>query len=446
MYFNRINKTITAMATAPGSSIGIIRISGKKSLEIAKKMTKKKVIKPFKTYITSIFSSNQVLDKALVLFFKSPKSFTGEDVVEFHLHGTSLNAKRVLEEIIKNGANQAINGEFSFRAVMNNKMNLSEAVSLSGLIVSSNETMLELSRKEAFENRFHKKITVFYEKWSKFNVLATSILDFPEHIDDFLPTKEISLNLEELQVFVQKTLENSNKLSNFSNTTIVLAGKPNVGKSTLFNQIIKTDRAIVSDEEGTTRDYISHKVMIGSMPVEIIDTAGIRKSDSKIENEGVLKSLNLIENKDFVVFVLDSSKEISSEEKEFINKLNPKKSVVVLNKIDKNKELSDFDAKFIQISAKNDLGIEELTKIIQQKISAMAPDTNTPAVFEEWQRNLLFSMNENIEDLKDYLKTDNIEIISHLIKTIYNLLTTFIGKEIDTKVYEKIFSNFCIGK
>ncbi len=446
MYFDRTGTTIAAIATSPGSSIGIIRISGSMALHIAKKISNVKHFSPNKISLVKLHnSSGSLIDNSLLLYFKAPRSFTGEDVVELHLHGSSLQAEDVLKLVIENGASPALNGEFSFRSVINGKMNLNDAINLSALIGATDSFMLQFARKEAFENSFHSIVKNLKLKWDSIHTLSTAILDFPDDISEYLPEKELISLCDFTYSNIQSIIDNSDKLLNLSSFSIVIAGKPNVGKSSLFNFLTNKNRAIVTEIEGTTRDYISDFIFIGQKKIEIIDTAGIRDVENGIEKLGISKSLSLIENRDLILFVVDSSKKLDEEDLAILKKIENKNFIIVANKADISFN-SSFDFSPISVSAKTGEGISELKNEINKYIEKLAPDTNIPVVTNSHQKEICKIICSTINELKENLHFSDIEIISLLINQIYKKILILLGEEERETVYEKIFSSFCIGK
>ncbi len=451
MYIERLSETIAAIATAKGSSIGIIRISGNDSLKIAQKIINTdKLLEPRKAYFVKISDNyDNIFDEAVVLFFKSPSSFTGEDVVEFHLHGSGANTEEILDKIISMGAKPAFNGEFSFRAVINGKMPLNKSMDLSALIAAEDTVSLEFARKQAFKNSFMEYLKSTKDAWEKFYVLFTAIVDFPDFMDDYVNRKELLDLIDTSISVVSKIEENNNSLRKFENFSIIIAGKPNVGKSSLFNKLLNRQRAIVNSQEGTTRDYITEIFYLGKNKIELTDTAGIRIASSEIEAEGISSAKKLLQNSDFIIYVIDGSKIPDEEDKNSLKNLDPQKTIIVVNKSDIATDFSrDFlsEFKIFNISAKTEDGLENLKKEIEIYVSSLMPDINTPVFNSKWQMQIAENFHSNLNELKEQINFENIEIISILLKETYDLLLKLIGESDDHSIYDKIFSSFCIGK
>lgn len=447
MYFDRLEKTIAAIATAPGSSIGIIRISGNMAIPIAEAISGKKDLEAMKVQLISAMGNDgNIIEKCLMLIFRAPKSYTGEDIAEFHVHGSAIQARKFIDIIIKYGAIPALSGEFSFRAVVNGKMNINEAVGLCGLIQAQDETTLAFSRKEAFENRFVSYIKEIFDEWERLFVVSTALLDFPEHISDYLPLKTTLELLEKTNTSLLRVLSNSSLLRNSSKLSIVITGKPNVGKSLLFNMLINKNRAIVSETSGTTRDYITDHLYIKDSAFNITDTAGIRKTENNIEKEGIEKTISLIEIGDLTLLVLDGSIPLDERDYDILSKTADKKRIIVINKKDQGFILSEDFEHCVKISAKTGDGVEDLKNIIEKMLIPLLPDDNLPVFLSSWQNETASRLIERLAELKENLGFGNIDLVSFLIKECYQLLMSLTGKIEKESVYEKIFSGFCIGK
>ena len=292
MFFDRTDQTICAFSTPPGSTIGIIRVSGKNSFSIASSLCNIKNFKHMCARLVKIKIENEIFDKCLVLPFKAPSSFTGEDVIEFHTHGSLENSRRIFSAIISSGAVAAINGEFSFRAVMNSKMEISEAIALDSLIRSESPVLSILARNAAFNDTSYKFINELMKKWEHFYVLSTAVVDFPDAVENNISISELTSLIFSTQNHFRSVLENTLNYETSKHFSVIIAGKPNVGKSSLFNIFINKERAIISNTAGTTRDYLSDSFFLKGFHIDIIDSAGFRKSNNEIEKEGIEKSRN----------------------------------------------------------------------------------------------------------------------------------------------------------
>ncbi|MGI6393697.1 MAG: tRNA uridine-5-carboxymethylaminomethyl(34) synthesis GTPase MnmE [bacterium] len=448
MYFSRINKTIFALATSGGSSIGIIRISGEDSFKIASAITGKSNFKQMKAEIVEIRHKGKIFEKCLLLPFKNPNSFTGEDVVEFHVHGSAGNSLEIQSLLIEKGALPALKGEFSFRAVLNGKMELSQAFAINTLITTSNPVAIELSRKQAFEDRGQKKLFSLVEEWEHFFVLTTAVIDFPDQIEEELPQQKLFELIEKTEKYLSETLENSALLEKTSSFSVLIAGKPNVGKSSLFNILINKERAIISDDAGTTRDYITDSFNVKGFCVQVIDSAGLREGLSEIEQQGILKSKRLLKHADLLILVFDGSCPLEKEDFDLLSETLLDSRILVINKADKllwetsGEKLKDA----IKISCLNETGIKELIERIYCHIKKHVPQEGKDLFFSNWQKEVSAETADFLLELKNYVFSDEIEIVNLLTKKIFDNLKDLTGTISSHSVYDKIFSSFCLGK
>ena len=446
MYFDRITSTICALATAKGSSIGIIRVSGTKAFEIASKLTHKNSFRHKTANFVKIYDGEKVVEKCLILTFYAPFSFTGEDVAEFHVHGAAENASEIVELIIKNGAKPALKGEFSFRAVLNSKMSVDEAIALNTVITSENPFSTELSRKAAFEKNPLEKLGNLIPEWEYFHTLATAVVDFPDQVSTDIDFEKLK-NLINRSIFdISRVSANSKALSRLLDYQIVILGKPNVGKSSLFNILIGRERAIVADIPGTTRDYISETLYAKGFQATLTDSAGLRIADSEVEAKGIEKSRNLLEKGDLLILLFDGSVPLDDEDRELLRETRMKSILIVKNKCDfpqfENPELKDA----IEISCKEGRGIDILTDRICENIEKNMPDKNEAVFFSDWQKSKAEEILEKLEELKLYLNSEQIEIILFFISEIFNGIKDLSGDLTSHDVYDKIFGGFCLGK
>lgn len=446
MYFDRINSTICALATAKGSSIGIIRVSGSKAFKIASKLTGKTNFEHRKADFVKIYDGEKVVEKCLILTFHAPFSFTGEDVAEFHVHGAAENAEEILKLIVKNGAIPALKGEFSFRAVINSKMSVDEALALNTVITSENPYATDLSRKAAFEKNSVDRLKNLIQEWEYFHTLATAVVDFPDQVSTDIDFEKLKNLINRSNLDISKVSANSKALEKFLDYQIIILGKPNVGKSSLFNILVGQERAIVADIPGTTRDYISETFYAKGFQANLTDSAGLRITDSEIEAKGIEKSRNLLEKGDLLILLFDGSKPLDEEDREILRETRMKSRLIVKNKCDfaqvENTELADA----VEISCKNGTGIDVLTDKICENIEKSMPDKNEAVFFSDWQKRKADETVRKLEELKLYLDSDQIEIILFLIDEIFTDIRDLSGDLTSHDVYDKIFGGFCLGK
>ena len=446
MYFDRINSTICALATAKGSSIGIIRVSGTKAFEIASKLTGRTKFEHRRADFVKIYDGEKVVEKCLILPFHAPFSFTGEDVVEFHVHGASENAGEIIALIVKNGAIPALKGEFSFRAVINSKMSVDEALALNTVITSENPYATELSRKAAFEKNSVDRLQELIPEWEYFHTLATAVVDFPDQVSTDMDFEKLKKLINRSNVDISKVFSNSKALEKFLDYQIIILGKPNVGKSSLFNILIGQERAIVADIPGTTRDYISETFYAKGFQANLTDSAGLRIADTEVEAKGIEKSRNLLSKGDLLILVFDGSRPLDGEDYELLHETRMKSRLIVKNKCDFDQSENPELAGAIEISCKNGNGIRTLTEKICENIEKSMPDKNEALFFSDWQKKKAEEILDKLEELKLYLDSDQIEIILFFISEIFNGIRDLAGDLTSHDVYDKIFGGFCLGK
>lgn len=452
----RLEDTICAPSTSvsKNSAINIIRISGEKTLEILSGILKPPP--PYierKMYLGKIYDpeTKKLIDKVQWVYYKKPKSYTGDDMVEIFTHGGLIIPEIILKILIKRGARIAEPGEFTMRAVLNGKMNLFQAQAINQIVKSENLKALEISLKR-LEGVLKEKFEKLFEDIKELSAKIEVNLNYPE--EDLPPFHRESIleKIEEIEKKIKRYLEESeNSKKVFEGLRISICGAPNVGKSTLFNKLIKKERAIVSPIPGTTRDYITENFSIKGINSIIYDTAGLRlKASSEIEKIGIKKTEKIIKESDIIIWIFDSQKKPDEKELKKIKKLMEQKNFIfVINKMDKkikwNKEiLKDIDKKIFEISALKGEGIEELKKEIEkrfEKESGLAEISLT--LFEESKlREILFEL----EKSKETLKENREELTGLHLKNTLSSLNTILGKDIDSEILQKIFSDFCVGK
>ncbi|HNW82428.1 MAG TPA: tRNA uridine-5-carboxymethylaminomethyl(34) synthesis GTPase MnmE [bacterium] len=445
MYHARLKNTIAALATSPGSTIGIIRISGCLSFKIACELTGRKSFSHMKAVLAKLHSKNvTVIDRCIVLSFKAPNSYTGEDVVEFHVHGSSLNASDVLVHIFKLGAIPALKGEFTFRALLNSKISLSEAFSLNTLITSNNPFAVELARKESFENDSIALLRKFIKDWEFYLTAATALIDFPDQVSYALPYEKINSSIVELNMCLTKIISNTQSFQKLTDFSILVVGKPNVGKSSLFNLLLNKQRAITSDIPGTTRDYLCETLYIKGFPVTIIDSAGIHDSDYEIEKQGIIKSKQLIENSNLILLVIDSSHPLDINDKYLIEKTSKMPRLIIENKTDISSKNYFKDS--VKASCLTQDGINQILNFIDSYLESVKPDSGELFFFNEWQIQTALKIISSLENLTINLESEQIELIHFCIKDIFYNVRNISGEISTFDVYDKIFNSFCLGK
>lgn len=453
-------ETIAAISTPRGEGgIGIVRMSGDNSINILSKIFKpisNKKVKELKNFTINyghLYSDKKLVDEVMVSIMKGPKTYTKEDIVEINCHGGYLMTEKVLELILSNGCRIAEQGEFTKRAFMNGRLDLTQAEAVIDLIHSKTEKSLSLSLDQL---RGDLKDQILHLKKLLLDVVAhiNVVLDYPEEgIDDPLP-KGLVNNLKEV-------LETSDRLSASYNqgkmikegVKTAIVGKPNVGKSSLLNSLLKEERAIVTHIPGTTRDVIEEIVNIKGVPLILVDTAGIRNTEDFIENLGVKKSEKLLKDSDLILFVVDGSRELSKEDIRVHNSIQGKRVIGILNKIDIEQkiDLSKLDKidKWIKISAKDNIGIAQMEEEIYSYIvSGEVEDSSETLVITNIRhRSALVKTKEAIENI---FETINIglpmDLIAVDLKEALDALSEVTGEISSEDVLDHIFSNFCVGK
>ena len=457
-----IDDTIAAIATAPGEGgIGIIRISGEKSLQVAQSIFKSKSGKMIKDYNArtliygTVVDNEKVIDEVLVAYMKGPNSYTAEDVIEINCHGGFISVKKILELILSKGVRLAEAGEFTKRAFLNGRIDLSQAEAIIDVIKSKTDMAHEVAQSQ-LEGSLAKKI----------KDLRMNVTEVLAHLEVSIDFAEEDVEEITYQTLEEKALELRNEIKKLYDTAesgkilrdglkTVIVGKPNVGKSSLLNSILGENRAIVTDIAGTTRDVIEEFVNIKGIPLKIVDTAGIRETEDVVEKIGVEKSRESFSTADLVIMVLDASRKLSEEDMEILESLKNKKTIVLLNKMDLEpqielEKIEEFvnSEDIIKISALKHQGIEDL----QDKIEAMVyhgsvKNSSNLMITNSRHKDALFKAYESINDaisaIEQRMPYDFIEVD---FKNIWDYLGYINGDTVREDLLDTIFANFCIGK
>ena len=454
-----IEDTIAAIATPPGrGGIAIIRVSGSKALDVAKTLIGI-TPKPRQVYFKQFKLNNEVLDEGVVIYFASPNSYTGEDIVEFQGHGGNVSPKRVLNGILSiEGVRQAQPGEFTRRAFLNNKMDLAAAEAVEDLISAGSESAAKAALS-SLEGNFSKNVNELTDKITNFRVRIEACLDFPEEHEDFYESGKTDKELDDIEALASKTIRIANQGVKLNEgAKIVLAGSPNAGKSSLLNALAGADKAIVTNIPGTTRDVLTAQVEIEGVPVTITDTAGIRdKPSDEIEAIGIQKAIDELKKADLVLFMIDGSKppvdvmETYTKVKEFESNTN--RIMVIVSKADKNlcpdvKELlcsEPFkELKQVRTSTKTESGLNELKKVLVEALGIMPIE----GVFIARRRHIaaLEKAYEYIVKAKEIVATGDLVLCAQEIRQAQDYLGEITGTVTSDDILGKIFSTFCIGK
>ena len=454
--------TIAAIATAMSNSgIGIVRISGDEALEVADRIFRPKKgsrkVSDMETHTIHygyVVDGEEVVDEVMLLIMKAPRSYTCEDTIEIDCHGGVLVMKKILETVLKYGARPAEPGEFTKRAFLNGRIDLSQAESVIDVINAQNELALKSSVSQlqgaVLEKIKDIRAVVLHEI-----AFIESALDDPEHVSlDGYP-EQLRGIMSDAHSKVKKLLDSSDNgkmLKEGINTAIV--GKPNAGKSSLLNILVGEERAIVTEIAGTTRDILQEQIQIGGIGLNVIDTAGIRDTEDIVEKIGVNKSREYIEKADLIIYVVDSSTELDENDQEIIEAIQDKKAIVLLNKSDLDAKTDAailqerLDKPILSISAKNNTGIHELEKLIEEMFFSGKLSFNDEVYITNIrQKNALAeaesSLKMVLQSIDDGMPEDFFTID---MMNAYEVLGTIIGESVGEELVNEIFSKFCMGK
>ena len=437
-------ETIVALATAPiKSALSIIRLSGDDVFDVVSKCFSKDLrdIKEKTILFGSIISENEKIDEVVLLAYKGPKSFTGEDSVEIICHGSPLIAKQIIEACIKNGARMATNGEFSSRAYTHNKIDLVQAEAINDVINATTKEAKNLSLL-SLDGKTSELVKPIKTRIADLLSLIEVNIDYPEYEDIEVANKDkVIAIVDELIPQINVLVEDGQKAKIINEgVKVALVGKPNVGKSSLLNSFLGEDRAIVTDIAGTTRDVVEGHVNIDGVVLHLYDTAGIRDSEDKIESIGIEKSKKTIKEADIVVVLLDSSNELDDEDKQILEYTKEYNPIVVYNKDDKNKSNQ------LSISALNNQ-IQPLIDVIKERIGIDEKSFSTPALNNARQLGLLSKAKESLLKAKeDALNDLTIDLISTSLFDAYTSILEILGEANQIDLAKEIFARFCVGK
>ena len=445
--------TIVAISTSVGEgAISIIRLSGHDALNIASKVFTKDLTKvdSHTIHYGFITSNNEKIDEVLVSVMKAPKTFTREDIVEINCHGGIATTNKVLEVLLENGPRLAEPGEFTKRAFLNGRIDLLEAEATMDLISSKAES----ARKISINTLTGETSNLIKNLRSELIKIISNIevnIDYPEYEDIEVLTNEsilpdIKKFKEKLEEIIKKS-EDSKVIKEGIRVGII--GRPNVGKSSLLNSLLEEEKAIVTDVPGTTRDIVEGSLIVSGIPLNIIDTAGIRKTEDTVEKIGVEKSLKIIDTSDLLIYILNNNEEITEEEKEILEKTKNKKRIIVVNKIDLktklNKKLLDS---YIEISVKENIGIDKIKDEIKRLFNIGEISTNDMTYLSNARSIALLKKSlNNINDAINEINNNNpIDIVELSLKESWNNLGEVIGETYTDELLDELFSRFCLGK
>lgn len=458
--------TIVAIATPHGmGGIAVLRLSGEKSFQIASKIIQPNIqnAEKKKLLYRNIISlkEGKLIDKCLVSLFKAPDSYTGEDVVEIYSHGGLAVPNIILEELLNAGARMAMAGEFTKRAYINNKIDLVQAEAIEEMVSAKTKDAVFLATSN-LNKKFSKITNSIKKKLIDILALIEVNIDYPEEELETVDYTQIKANLNKIEDTINHLIEDTERgRVIISGVKMAIVGKTNVGKSSLMNCLLNEDRAIVSDIHGTTRDYIDAIINIGGIPVTIIDTAGIRFTTNKIEELGTVKSKEIIDKSDIVLFVVDALTGVTKEDVEIFNLVREKSYVVVVNKIDelqnqdninelvKNKLDVDSDVKLIPISALKEININTLEVGILDRIQSSISTTKNQQeiLVNARHKNCLLKIMEYLDNADISIKQNvSYEFIALDVRKALDTLGEILGEIETDEILDNIFNHFCIGK
>ncbi|NEU04387.1 tRNA uridine-5-carboxymethylaminomethyl(34) synthesis GTPase MnmE [Clostridium senegalense] len=453
--------TIAAVATSIGEGgVSIIRVSGDKALNIVSKIFKGKnnrKLNDIKTYTMRygyiINSNDEHIDEVIVSYMKGPRSFTAEDVVEINCHGGVVATNRVMSEVLKVGARLAEPGEFTKRAFLNGRIDLSQAEAIIDIINAKTELSMKSALMQS-EGGISKEINALRNELLQSIAHIEATVDYPEDDLEEVTAEGAAKTLKKMLIKIDELLDSADEgkiLREGLNTVIV--GKPNVGKSSLLNALTKENRAIVTDVPGTTRDVIEEYINISGVPIKIVDTAGIRETEDLVEKIGVERSKEKINQADLIILILDSSRELDEEDREIISYILDKKYIVLLNKLDldgkiKKEDLKEFNSNYIfEISAKTGKNIDKVRESIKDLFFKGEVSNDDVIITNTRHKEALFRAKENIQGAIETLEnTFAIDLASIDIRNAWSDLGKITGSTLEEDIIDKIFSEFCLGK
>ena len=400
-----------------------------------------------------IYDGDDLIDEVIISYMKGPRSFTAEDVVEINCHGGVVSTNKVLESIIKAGARIAEPGEFTKRAFLNGRIDLSQAEAVMDLIRAKTDLSMKsaLMQSSGYLSRHINKLREYMLNVMALVEFAVDFTEDDEEIDPSIPKnveKSLKSGIEEMKVLLKGA--DAGKIIR-EGLSLAIVGKPNVGKSSLLNALLREKRAIVTDIAGTTRDIIEEYINLDGVPVKIIDTAGIRETEDVVEKIGVERSREKLEEADLILLVMDSSREISEEDKEIIEQVKGKKTVLILNKIDLEQKLDekyikDFE-NIIRISAKEEIGLDELKQNIKDLFFSGSIETESLIISNSRHKQALIRALENAEEaLVRVQRNEYLDLVSIYVMSSLKALNEITGNELEEDLVNKIFGDFCVGK
>lgn len=449
-----MNDTIAAISTTMGvGAIAIIRVSGNDAINIVNKIFKGKDLTTVDSHNITyghIIDKESIIDEVLVSIMKGPRTFTREDVVEINTHGGIAITNKVLELLLLNGCRLAEPGEFTKRAFLNGRIDLIEAEGVMDLINSKTEKSRKLAINQV-NGEVSKLIKSLRQKVIEILANIEVNIDYPEYEDiEEMTNSMILSNIDSIEKEIKNILKHSedSKIIKDGIKTIII-GSPNVGKSSILNRLLNEEKAIVTDIAGTTRDIVEGNIIIDGIVLNMIDTAGIRKTDDVVESIGVKKSLDLINEADLILYVLNNNKELTNEEKEILDRIKDKNNIVIVNKIDLENRLDlNLLSEFIEMSVKDDIGINELRDKIKKMFNLEQIEQNDFTYLSSARSiSLLKKSLESLSAVRTGIENNMpVDMVEIDLKQMWSTLGEIIGETYSDELIDQLFSQFCLGK
>ena len=456
-----MDDSIAAVATDYGEGgIGIIRISGEKSLDILEEIFEfhgiEEIVNRRMTYGKIVDRDNgQTIDEVLAVYMKGPATYTAEDVVEINCHGSTVSLRKTLSLVLRKGARLAEPGEFTKRAFLNGRIDLSQAEAVIDVVKAKTDKSFDVALSQ-LEGGLSSYIRDIRQNLLDLLVDITVNIDYPDEDIEEITYDKLEINIKQIGDMIEKLLSTASSGRMIrEGIRVAIAGKPNVGKSSLMNGLLRETRAIVTEIPGTTRDTIEEALSIRNIPVYLIDTAGIRETSDKVEKLGIEKSKEAFNNADFIIFIMDGSEEISSEDEEIIEYLKERKCLVLINKKDLEQKIDSVqirnmlpNSQIIKTSLINGDGIEEIENAVEELVyGGEITQSESMMVNNVRHINLLTDSFNSLEDaLQMAVNREALDFIEIDVKNAYELTGEIIGESVNDDIINEVFARFCLGK